>query len=129
MVESKRTEKSFSKAVEMKRSKIDYGNLSTKVYFSKEWTMEYCLFRSKSLGQKFCEVFKEVHPQIDKDNIEEELVKKLMNNGLKKTEIAYRLAYNLKEDMGRGKQEISIDEDDEYIKYLIDAIKHVVKKT
>ena len=49
-----------------------------------------------------------------------ELAKKLINKGLKKTEIAYSLAQKIETDV-----DIEIDENDTAIKYLIDAIKNV----
>ena len=64
--------------------------------------------------------FKKVHPQIDVNNYEQELAKKLINKGLKKTEIAYELAQVLE-----NTPELTIDENDTGIKYLIDAIKYV----
>lgn len=91
-----------------------------KVYVAPNWTLEYTLFKSTSLNQKLKEVFKIVHPQINEDICEEELAKKLINKGLKKTEIAYNLAHKIETDGN-----IVIDETDGAIKYLIDAIKYV----
>lgn len=51
---------------------------------------------------------------------EKELAKKLLNKGLKKTDIAYRLARAIEKDI-----KINIDENDSTIKYLINAIKYV----
>lgn len=91
-----------------------------KVFVAPNWTLEYALFNSTSLNSKFKNIFKLVHPQIDKNIYEEELAKKLINKGLKKTEIAYRLAYEIETD-----EDIVIDLKDLSIKYLIDAIKYV----
>ncbi len=98
---------------EWKKQKVD-------VFVAPNWTLEYSLFKSTSLNSKFCEILKKVHPQINEDIIEEELAKKLINKGLKKTEIAYELAQEIENNAG-----IEIDENDISIKYLIDAIKYV----
>ncbi len=99
--------------LEFKAQKVD-------AFIAPNWTLEYSLFKSTSLGAKFNEVFKKVHPQIDENNYEQELAKKLINKGLKKTEIAYELAQVLE-----NTPELTIDENDTGIKYLIDAIKYV----
>lgn len=99
--------------LEFKAQKVD-------AFVAPNWTLEYSLFKSTSLGAKFNEVFKKVHPQIDVNNYEQELAKKLINRGLKKTEIAYELAQVLE-----NTPELTIDENDTGIKYLIDAIKYV----
>lgn len=90
------------------------------VFVAPFWTLEYSLFKSSSLNQAFCKTFKKIHPQVDEQKYEEELAKKLINKGLKKTDLAYELAKELEND-----QEIKISESDTGIKYLIDAIKYV----
>lgn len=97
---------------EFKAQKID-------AFIAPNWTLEYSLFKSVSLGEEFCKVFKKVHPQIDEKDCEKELAKKLINKGLKKTEIAYELAQILE-----NTPNLIIEENDPGIKYLIDAIKH-----
>lgn len=93
---------------------------NVKVFVTPNWTLEYALLKSTSLNSKFKEIFKIIHPQIDNNIYEEELAKKLINKGLKKTEIAYRLACKIETD-----ENLIIDENDRSIKYLIDAIKYV----
>jgi putative ATP-dependent endonuclease of OLD family len=110
---------------EQKESKIEeikerWEKQSVKVFIANNWTLEYALYKSVSLNQKFIETFETVHPQIDKENYEVELSKKLINKGLKKTEIAYKLAQEIETN-----DDIEIDENDESIKYLIEAIKYV----
>ena len=85
------------------------------------WTLEYCLFKSSSLGIKFEEIVKEVHPKGNFSDFNKELCRKLISKRLKKLEIATRLAQALEEET-----EIIVDKEDETdtIKYLIDAIKH-----
>jgi putative ATP-dependent endonuclease of OLD family len=98
---------------ELKRQKVN-------VFVAPFWTFEYSLFKSKSLSEVFCEVFKKVHPHVDEEKYEEELGKKLLNKGLKKTEIAYELAQKIETT-----SELELSETDAAIKYLIDAIKYV----
>lgn len=96
-----------------KKQKVD-------VFVAPNWTLEYSLFKSTSLNLKFCEIFKIVHPQIDENDCEFELGKKLINKGLYKTEIAYKLAQEIENSVN-----ITIDENDDAIKYLINALKYV----
>ena len=64
-------------------------------------------------------------------NFELELAKKLINKSLKKTEIAYRIAHDLDEEMKNPllAQSLKLKETDptDSIFYLIEAIKHVAK--
>jgi putative ATP-dependent endonuclease of OLD family len=92
---------------------------SIKVFVAPNWTLEYALFQSTSLNTIFSKIFKEVHPGINLGNIEMELGKKLITK-LYKTEIAYKLAQAIESD-----DTITLDVDDEPIKYLFDAIKYV----
>ncbi len=98
----------------------EWEKQNIKVFVAQNWTLEYALYKSTSINQKFKEIFKTIHPQINEENYERELAKKIINKGLKKTEIAYRLAQEIEND-----NTIEIDENDEAIKYLIDAIKYV----
>ena len=100
-----------------------YTYQAVKGFVSPRWTLEYCLYKS-SLGKKFQEIVKSVHPKTDFSNFYEKLYEKLSNKSLNKTEIAYQLAQALEEDAEKEKPEVSVDQDDEYIKYLINAIKY-----
>lgn len=115
---------------------------SVRVFTAPYWTLEYSLNKSKCLSQIFQDIVTTIHNGTDFYDFEKELAKKLINKGLKKTEIAYQLAHRFDEDarienekrmaQERGEEdsvnlpdaEISIDEDDEAIKYLIEAIKY-----
>ncbi len=110
--------------VETRRRENDFNAQKVKVFVSAKWTLEYCLFKSNSLNSAFAAVLKAAHPNIDGNDIERELAKKLMNKGLDKTEIAHRLALKLIRDSKKRSPKISLDENDESIKYLFDAIKH-----
>jgi len=97
-----------------------FNKENVKSFIAKDWTLEYALLKSSSLKALFEEALIEVHPQIDSDNFEAELGKKLINKTLYKTELAYQLASKIdKHTM------LAIAEDDTGIKYLIDAIKYV----
>jgi len=110
---------------DMRNSKLNeiknnYEKQNIKVFVAPYWTLEYSIFKSDSLSQIFKEVFKEIHPQINEKKYEIELAKKLINKGLNKTEIAYRLAHEIEKNNA-----IKIDDNDEALQYLIEAIKYV----
>ncbi len=111
------TNKSINKIGEI-TSKLK--SQKVKVFVAPHWTLEYSLFKSSSLNQIFCNALKKVHPQVDEQKYEEELAKKLINKGLKKTDLAYELAKELENDA-----EIEISQSDSGIKYLVDALKYV----
>jgi putative ATP-dependent endonuclease of OLD family len=111
------------------------GNSEKNVqYFvAPKWTFEYCLYHSESLSTTFKAVVKDVHPGTDWSNdFEKSLAEKLINKGLSKTEIAYRIANAIDEDLNVGAsaeeptRKISINSADvnDSINYLIKAIKH-----
>jgi putative ATP-dependent endonuclease of the OLD family len=94
-------------------------------FIAKEWTLEWCLFKSK-INDKFQEVVKSVHSGTPDFNtsFEDTLTQKLIGkerSKLDKAAIANQLAIEI-EKMER------IDEEDEYLKYLIDAIKYACRK-
>ncbi len=94
-------------------------------FISLEWTLEWCLYKSKVFGKKFTEIMKEIHSGTVWDNEEKKLAEKLINQSLKKTEIAYKLAKTIED----GDINVSLEdmEEDEYMKYIIGAIKNVCK--
>jgi putative ATP-dependent endonuclease of OLD family len=92
-----------------------------KYYIAPKWTLEYSLLHSNFISDNFKETVKSIHTQTDWDtDFEKELANKLINKGLKKTQIAYLLAKKLEED---SLNELNILDNDT-IKYLIDAIKY-----
>jgi len=110
-----------------KRAKIEnkkqkYEKQNVKVFIAPHWTLEYTLYQSNSLRDVFYDIFRSVHDRSDiaLENCEEKLAEKLLNKSLNKTEIAYRFAHKLETD-----NSISINEDDNCLEYLIEAIKHV----
>lgn len=89
-------------------------------FVAPHWTLEYSLFLSQSLTDKFQEIVKSIHKKIDEEvDFEEGLARKLLKKGkLEKTEIAYELANYLD-----GLENISLEENDT-ICYLKKAIEY-----
>jgi putative ATP-dependent endonuclease of OLD family len=93
-------------------------------FIAKEWTLEWCLFKS-SLTDEFQKVVKLVHSGTKEFEtaFDDTLIQKLsgVRSKLDKAEIANKLAIEI------NKLD-SINENDDYIKYLIDAIKYACRK-
>lgn len=112
---------------------IDKEQTIVKPCISPEWTLEWCLFKSKYFKNILIKVLKNVHPQIFKDiaNIEKELAYRLIKGGssLDKTKIANELVKVMETEKING-EEIEIDFDNERsykgdtISYLIEAIEY-----
>lgn len=92
---------------------------NVKYFITPHWTLEYCLYLSKSLGEEFKNIVKSIHTRSGWDSdFEKELARKLIIGELKKTEIAYKLAKYLD-----GLENISLGESDT-ICYLKKAIEY-----
>lgn len=107
--------------------KEKYDAQSVKSFICPNWTLEYSLSKSKTLGAIFQDIVKQIHTRTSwAAGFEKELAAKLINSGLDKTEIAYRLAQKLEDDMVSGQSTINIDIDDpdDTIHYLIQAIRY-----
>ncbi len=95
------------------------------------WTLEYCLLLSKSLQDTFLVAAKDIHSGTDwETDPEKELAKKLLNGGLNKTEIAYKMAEAIDKDIEAGTKEnkkiiITPNDQEDKIQYIIEAIKYV----
>ena len=88
-------------------------------FVAPHWTLEYSLFLSQSLTDKFQEIVKSIHTRSDWDSdFEKELASKLIIQTLDKTRIAYELANYLD-----GLENIPLEESDT-ICYLKKAIKY-----
>lgn len=109
----------------IRKNRISFDKDNVQSFTSPHWTLEYCLFKSTSLGTSFQEVVRTIHNRTNWDDFENRLTEKLENKSLKKTEIADRLAQMLIDDINNG-QAITIDPEDETdcINYIIKAIKH-----
>lgn len=108
-----------------------------RLFMAPEWTFEYCLFKSPSLSSLFIAVTLDTHPQMNSEIFEQELAKKLLNQSLNKTEIAYRLSMQLEnyllsengidgQDKTQGPEQVLINQDDPSISYLINAIRYAI---
>ena len=100
----------------------DYKN-SMKVFIARDWTFEFALYKSQIFNTELQEIIKEIHSKTEFDNFEKALASKLINQSLKKTEIAYRLSSCL-EKINFTKDKIEADTS---IQYLVEAIKFVCK--
>jgi putative ATP-dependent endonuclease of OLD family len=111
----------------------EYENKSKqkiKYFIAKQWTFEYCLFKSSKLSNIFKDHAKAIHSRTSWDtNFELELAKKLINKKLNKTEISYRIAHDLDEEMNKDESEriLNLHETDttDSIYNLIEAIRYV----
>mgnify|MGYP000858636202 FL=1 len=125
-----------SQKEETKRSNINQslGDLPDNVslYLAKEWTLEWCLFKSPVLSELFkdsvaavhCrtnEFKKEGNPAQYKPEFETKLKGMLAktNSKLDKTAVALNLTERIKT------QSLDFTQNDDYIKYLLDAIRFV----
>lgn len=98
---------------------------------AKEWTLEWCLIKSTILSELFKDSVAEVHSRTIEfkkdtvthqysDSFEKKLSEKLKNRSLDKTAIALVLSEKIE------KATFDFNQQDEYIKYLLDAIRFVV---
>jgi len=103
-----------------------------KVFMGEDWTLEWALFKSPSISIHFKNVVKNIHSGTlefqNNQTFEQKLIEKLKDKSLKKTEIAYQLAQMLQDDLKKDVSEILIDENDQNIKYLINAIKYAANE-
>lgn len=104
-----------------------------KYFPAPKWTLEYSLFKSSSLTTVFQDATKSIHTGTDWDtDFEKALAEKLINKGLKKTEIAYQIANAIDEDLTKyEKGEIAIktiqiptDDENDTVNYLVKAIRY-----
>jgi putative ATP-dependent endonuclease of OLD family len=98
-----------------------------KYFVAPQWTLEYSLYKSTSLTTVFQNSVKAIHTKTDWNaDFEKELARKLIDKKLKKTEIAYRIANAIDEDLSKSTRTIQIasDDEDDTINYLVKAIKY-----
>jgi len=126
----KRDQAKIDAEVLVKKAGIGSGKDNIQYFVAPEWTFEYCLHSSTSLTKLFAAVAKKVHSKTDwETDFEKALAEKLINKGLKKTEIAYQMAQLLNIDVdeekkvaGSGKIHIKASDAGDKIQYLIKAI-------
>lgn len=125
------------------KSRIDVTHYpEIKWNVAKQWTLEWCLWKSVLLGGVFKEAVAEVHEQTFKNEgvivndviFEQRLVDKLRGYKVKpegehetvgkfdKVQVAYKMAQKLNSELAIDFDHIGTDD---YAKYLIDAIIHV----
>lgn len=137
----KRNDEDINQATveKIKEKEAEFSDQVVKVFVAPLWTLEYSLLNSKSLSAKFKEVVPSIHSKTDFSDFEKELAIKLINKSLKKTEIAYQLAQIIDADAqaeiayrktdkpdeaGLPAPEITLDAEDDSIRYLVEAIKY-----
>lgn len=117
-----------------KKSKIEkrFGELSNtniSMQIAKEWTLEWCLYKSDILSDLFKQAVRKVHNKTKSfknkngewdSNFKNALISKLSKakGSLDKVAVANELSLLIENN------EVDFGITDEYIKYLIDAIKH-----
>jgi putative ATP-dependent endonuclease of OLD family len=100
---------------------------NVKYFPAPSWTLEYSLFKSPSLITLLQNAAKAIHKGTDwETNFEKSLAEKLINKGLKKTDIAYHISNAIDEDLSNEYRTITISEDEvDTVNYLVKAIKYV----
>lgn len=122
-------EKEKRDSIDGKLGKPLPGNIT--LCLAKEWTLEWCLVKSPVLSELFKDSVAAVHSKTTefkkdaathryKDSFETKLSEKLKNRTLDKTAIALILSEKIEESS------LDFNQQDEYIKYLLDSIKFVV---
>lgn len=111
----------------------DLNGTKIQLYIAKEWTLEWCLYKSKSLSELFKQAVSKIHSKtksFKKEegagwsiNFETTLISKLskVKSSLDKVAVANELAEFIAKDAP------NVNENDEYIQYLISAIKHTCR--
>jgi len=121
-----------NKEIRIETALGDLSNTNVKLHIAKEWTLEWCLYKSNILSELFKESVNKVHSKTKSfkkqetgwdDNFENALIAKLTKNksSLDKVAVANELAELITNTV------IDFSKDDFYTKYLIDAIKHVCR--
>ncbi len=103
-------------------------------FIAPDWTLEYSLFKSPSLTSTLQNCTKAIHTKTDWDtDFERSLAEKLINEGLKKTEIAYNIADAIDQDLKNFEAKkitaktinIAANDESDSINYIVKAIKYV----
>jgi len=103
-------------------------------FVAPNWTLEYSLFKSKSLTDIMQSNVKAIHTGTDWiTDFEKSLAEKLINKGLYKTEIAYNIANAIDEDLANLQEQkisaktinIKANDETDSINYIVKAIRYV----
>ena len=119
-------EKSKKKKETFEELRTALKDSSVKLFVAKEWTLEWCLYKSTSLSTQFKESVSKVHSgtnefkdgKFDESKFISKLKKEKETTPLDKVQIANKLVDKILEET------ITFQADDDYLKYLVDAIKH-----
>lgn len=123
----KRNAQTVQQETQAKLATINGKSENIVQYFpAPNWTLEYSLFKSTSLKTIFETSVKTIHTGTDwNTDFEKALAEKLINKGLKKTEIAYQIANVIDEDLSKEVRTIqNVDDANDTINYLVKAIKY-----
>ena len=125
----RRNEVAINTETVVKITELKLKNEQNIQYFpAPSWTLEYSLLESPTLQKQFKQALENSHTGTNWENShEKELAKKLINKGLNKTDVACRLASAIDEDLDKIESErvIGLDQNDDYLGYLLDAIRYV----
>lgn len=129
------TQKQKTRKENLDKLKNEFKDSDIILQIAKEWTLEWCLYKS-TLSEFFKQSVQAVHSGTDefkyekdgndkfKSSFEEKFIKKLRReegtSNLDKVSIASVFAEKLEADAT-----ITLDKSDEYLDYLMRAIKHV----
>lgn len=123
----KRNAQTVQQETQAKLATINGKSENNVQYFpAPNWTLEYSLFKSTSLKTIFETSVKTIHTGTDwNTDFEKALALKLINKGLKKTEIAYQIANAIDEDLAKEVRTIlNVDNTNDTVNYLVKAIKY-----
>ena len=130
---TKKVEATYAAESVAKITALELNSESNVKYFvAPEWTLEYSIFKSAGLGGTFSSISKEIHSGTDWTNFEDTLAKMLFKKTLNKTEIAYRMAHAIDEDLKeveigvKATKAIVVDPNvnTETLNYIVKAIKY-----
>ena len=124
---------------QIKKDKIenslgDLSNSKVEIFIAREWTLEWCIYKSESLSELFMQATSAVHSRTKSfkkvddawsDNFQKALICKLKKGKGASPLDKVSIANTLSEIISETKP--TLDENDEYFKYLIDAIKHACR--
>lgn len=125
-----------TKQENLKQLKVSFDNTNVSLEIAKEWTLEWCFYKSTIFSNLFknsvsiihsgTDEFKNENGNFNDSKFQEKFIKKLSKKDgtspLDKVAVATELAKQIDEsDLKLDKSNLN----DEYISYLVDAIKHV----
>jgi putative ATP-dependent endonuclease of OLD family len=111
--------------IKKKSIEEDFNNQFTCVFVTEQWTLEYSLLVSNSLGDNVKTVLNNMYPKIDRTEYERELSKKLIGKDIKKTEFSYQLANLIDPESNDYDPSIKLDIKDQPIASLLKAVIYV----